>query len=171
MSNPSTKSRFLIRIFLGALVLGGGFALWRHFHLAHDHSAAHEHEAAGVTALALNDGKRWDTDQALRTGMQRIRDAAAPVLGARPPEVTQAAAAGLSAAIQENVTYLIQNCKLAPKADATLHVLITDFLRGAELLKNDPHSAEGATLIREALRQYPDYFDHPGWQPLPAAQP
>jgi len=31
----------------------------------------------------------------------------------------------LADAVQENVTYLIQNCQLEPAADENLHVLIT----------------------------------------------
>ena len=49
--------------------------LWTHFH--GQHAEGHEH---GETALTLNEGQRWETDVSLRTGMQRIRDAVAPVV-------------------------------------------------------------------------------------------
>ncbi|MDO8542590.1 MAG: hypothetical protein Q7S40_19280 [Opitutaceae bacterium] len=43
-------------------------------------------------------------------------------------------------------------------------------LRGAALLTESPNSPEGYDLITKVLRQYPEYFDDPGWMPLPNAQ-
>jgi hypothetical protein len=121
-----------------------------------------------VSRLALHDGKRWATDESLRIGMQRIRDAVAPALARQDqarlhPEQAKA----LADAMQENVTFLIQNCKLAPEADAVLHVLITELLEGAALLSANPPSGEGVAKLAHALREYPKYFEHPGWSPLP----
>jgi flagellar basal body-associated protein FliL len=163
--NPRTRT--ILVALLVILFVGVGFLLRGHFKEGHGH--AHAHEESGATALSLNNGKRWDTDLPLRTGMQRIRDAASPVLAAHAKRsVSPNDAKALSASIQEHVNFLIQNCKLEPKADAALHILITDLLRGGALLAADPASPEGATLLTQALRQYPDYFDHPGWTPLPA---
>lgn len=159
------------RILVGLILTVGGIALWTFSRHAHNHSEVHDHAQSDATALALDNGKRWETDQPLRTGMERIRDAASPVLAAHARgSVTPDEAKGLSASIQENVNYLMQNCKLEPKADAALHVLITDLLMGAGLLVENPQSKEGATLIVDALRHYPEYFNDPGWTPLPATQ-
>ncbi|MDO8543323.1 MAG: hypothetical protein Q7S40_23035 [Opitutaceae bacterium] len=65
---------------------------------------------------------------------------------------------------------MAKTCKLAPKADATLHALIVELLQGAALLTENPNSQEAFAAITKVLRQYPEYFDDPGWTPLPGAQ-
>ena len=160
------KKRSLIFWFATTfLVVGTAIGLWSHFHRGH--TAGHDHDEHGETALSLNDGKRWEADLPLRTGMQRIRDAVEPVVLAQTKgRVAAPDTERLAAAIQENVSYLFANCKLPPKADATLHVLITDLLSGSAMLKEDPNSRAGSALLVEALRKYPTYFDHPAWKPL-----
>ena len=150
------------------LIVGIAISAWAHFRVAHN---GHHHDDHAASALSLNDGKRWTTDLPLRTGMLRIREAIEPVLrsqgeGLIEPEAAEA----LKAAIQENVNYLIANCQLRPQADATLHVLITDLLSGRAMLSEKPESKEGIALLASALRKYPEYFDHPGWQPLGATR-
>ena len=133
-------------------------------HAQHDH----EHDAHATAGLVLNDGARWSTDEPLRTGMQRIREVAAPALTAEPGALSQKDAAALATAIREQVAYLVANCHLEPKADAVLHVLIADLLGGAGELERDPASADGLPRIAHALQQYPEFFEHPGWKPVPA---
>lgn len=170
--NSSSRKRPRILWYAGSSVVLAGLAVgfWSHFQ--HAHSAAHDHSHGGhdahpVAALSLDDGKRWETDQALRTGMERIRAAAAPVLAAHAGgQVSPEQAKAMADAIQESVIHMVANCKLTPKADATLHVFITDLMSGAGLLAANPSSREAVALISEALRRYPEYFDHPGWVPV-----
>lgn len=156
-----------------ALAVLGYFA-WTHLHheSAHDHAAGHDHAGHPATALTLNAGKRWATDAPLRLGMQRIRDGVMPVLGGpgqRPVDPAQAKA--MADAVQAQVNFLFQNCKLEPAADAALHVLITEILAGAAAVATDPAGKTGPAQLLGALRKYPEYFDHPNWQPLPAPAP
>ncbi len=145
------------------VILGLGIGAWWLTHHAHESPDHHHHDAA-ATALTLNDGQRWKTDQPLRTGMQRIRDAVDQATGAHVnARFTAEDATALSATVQENVNYLIANCKLAPKADAALHVVITDLLTAATRLAGNPAAHEGWEQLHRALRQYPDFFEHPGW--------
>jgi hypothetical protein len=73
----------------------------------------------------------------------------------------------LARTIEQNVTYVIENCKLPPKADAALHVLLARILAAANQLKNDNPSSDAAVAqIRSALHDYRDAFDH-----SPAASP
>lgn len=147
-----------------------GYAVWTHFHQGHGHTPGHDDHGAAV--LSLNDGQRWATDEPLRLGMQRIRDAVAPVLVAHNRRnLTREQAKALADSVQENVTYLIQNCKLVPKADATLHALIAGLIEGAALVAADPRSDDGVAKLAQALRGYPNYFDHPGWSPLMGVEP
>lgn len=124
----------------------------------------HGHSAQGSADMILNDGKKWQTDAALRQGMQRINDAVMNAADAYHHDaLTQVDANKLSKTINEQVNYLIKNCKLEPKADATLHVLIGDFLGAAEKIKAEPLSSEGMPGAVKTLMAYPKYFDHPNW--------
>ncbi|MEO6992220.1 MAG: hypothetical protein ABI273_01205 [Lacunisphaera sp.] len=168
--NPTPSPRrwpFVVGFIVFIVLVEASYLFWTHSHEGGDHAHHHgEHEAG---ALSLNDGQRWATDEPLRLGMQRIRDAVAPAV-AGPARLTldQQQANILSNAVQENVAYLIQNCKLEPAADANLHFLITELVTGAALVAADPRSEEGAMKLTHALAEYPRYFNHPNWSPLPA---
>ena len=133
--------------------------------LVHRAHQSHDHDHGDASAaLTLNEGRRWETDLPLRTGMQRIREAVDQAFVAHTDKrLTSAAAKALSASVQQDVNYLITNCKLPPKADATLHVLITELLAGAAHVAENPAAAEGLEQMGQALRHYSEYFDHPGW--------
>lgn len=134
-----------------ALLAGGGLAFY------HLHGDGHSHGTGGE--LQLNAGKKWNTDQPLREGMERIRRLVSAANPAGSPSDMEALAKG----VQQQVNYLVANCKLPPAADETLHVMITDLLEGADLVtkKNDPQ--RGIAVMRKAVETYPKYFDHAGW--------
>jgi len=122
----------------------------------------HEHAGhAGDTAgLELNQGKKWATDEPLRKGMKAIQTLVAEA-GPHPgPEQSARLAAGLRA----QVNYLVANCKLEPKADAVLHVLIGRILTGAASLADGTTAESGLATVKDALQLYPQYFDHPNWR-------
>ncbi|MBP6508537.1 MAG: hypothetical protein KA257_13315, partial [Opitutaceae bacterium] len=148
--NPSSANRrraLIIGLVIIALIIAG-YALRSHFQHGHGHEPAHDH---GAAALALNDGQRWATDEPLRLGMQRIRDAVALQLPAgNLPALPPAQAKALAHTVEENVTYLIQNCRLEPAADANLHVIINDLMAGTSLLTADGQSAEGLAKLHYA---------------------
>jgi len=171
MKTPAKKDRWpLISGFLVIVLVGLSYVVWTHFHQGH--AGAHDHSDQSASALSLNDGKRWATDEPLRIGMQRIRDAVAQTLAtSEPSALPPAQAKVLADTVQKNVTYLIQNCKLEPKADATLHVLINELMAGAAATTANPASGDGALKLTDALREYPKFFDHPGWSPLPERRP
>ncbi|MCA1804930.1 MAG: hypothetical protein LC646_06250, partial [Xanthomonadaceae bacterium] len=115
--------------------------------------------------LVLNEGERWTTDAALREGMERVHATFVEVLPAyQRGEFTPEAATDTARAIDDHVAFLVENCKLEPAADAVLHVLVGELLQGAEALRQAPQSGEGLPRIHAALRDYPRYFDHPGWE-------
>lgn len=91
--------------------------------------------------------------------MERIRRLVSAANPAGSPSDMEALAKG----VQQQVDYLVANCKLPPAADETLHVMITDLLEGADLVtkKNDPQ--RGIAVMRKAVETYPKYFDHAGW--------
>lgn len=170
----SSKERFRTRLTTLVVIAlaGGGVGLWAHIREAHAGGHSHGHDDHEASALTLNAGQGWDTDAALRTGMQRIRDAAGRVLAAPAAgPISKDDAKQFSTTVQESVEYLVKNCKLEPKADAALHVLITDLMTGAASLVENPASAEAVGSIRRALERYPEHFDHPGWKSVTTAEP
>ncbi|MCL4779985.1 MAG: DUF3365 domain-containing protein [Gammaproteobacteria bacterium] len=126
----------------------------------------HEHEAAAAAGPLLAPGEKWATDAPLRSGMEQIRRLVAV------PQATVVAGSALTPAdarqLAEGVRYqvdeLIRNCKLEPAADAALHLLIADMLQGLDELAGEPPSVLGLARIQNAIRQYPRYFSHPGWE-------
>lgn len=122
----------------------------------HEH-AGHTGETAG---LELNQGRKWATDEPLRTGMKAMQTLVAQAGQHPSPEQSARLAQGL----RVQVDYLIANCKLEPKADAVLHVLIGRILAGAASLGDPATVEQGLATVREALRLYPQYFDHPDWR-------
>ncbi len=158
MSQAQRKIYFALIVCTVAILATLG---WQHFHTSH----SADHHAHGDNAkLVLNDGKKWQTDAPLRQGMQQIRGLIAPLKMLSPgqsfnPDQAKSIALG----VQQQVSYLINNCKLDEKADAVLHALIADLLKATELLSQQPPSAEGIILIQAVLDLYPQYFEHPGW--------
>lgn len=133
--------------------------------------AQHEHEehAAHAPAPVLAEGERWATDAPLREAMLRIRGAALqhlPAFHGGTLEVAHAEA--LATAIEEDVGYMVRNCKLMPEPDAALHGLIARMLEAARALRNDAAAAQGMPVLLAVLHDYQTSFDHPAWPPLPA---
>lgn len=131
---------------------------------AHDAHAAPEHAATGLAALhrdALD--QPWATDAALRRNMARLRAAVAQA----PADMDAAAAARVADAVDRAIADLVAQCRLAPEADAVLHILLGEFAAAAQALRADAQAAAGRPRLLAALNAYPQYFDDPGFTPLP----
>lgn len=124
---------------------------------------AHGHEAHAATDAAPATGKRWAVDAPLQTGMARIRTAVQSLAHHETGHLDAAQVTALATTIEEQVQYLIANCKLDPKADAALHGIIGALLAGAKALKEAPTEAAPVAKLRAALADYPKYFDDPAW--------
>jgi len=129
---------------------------------------SHEH-AMPTEAPTLPAGQLWTTDEPLRTAMQRIRTAVEKTVPAYERHQLPAAdAQSLATTVNENITYMIANCKLEPKPDAALHALIGRMLNAAASVQKEPASTAGVPQLLAVLHDYQSTFDHPGWQPLTA---
>ena len=147
------------------LSVGAGTAL------AKDHSHSHDagHDTKGPAQLTLNNGKKWATDANLRQGMTRIRDALAAELPAiHAGKATRKQYQVLSQKANDQITFMVKNCKLDENADAMLHLLLADIIAGADAMagQDSSEARKGAEKIAHALENYPTYFDHPGWRGL-----
>ena len=164
MQQRSTRPHATLALLAGTAVLPFVLGGCSHFHAAHGADHADHANHASSSALVLNDGKKWQTDQPLRTGMQRIRALVAPLQGATAAQsLDRTQAKAIADGVQAQVAYLVSNCKLVPQADAVLHVLIAQMLDGAQQLSKDAPTGQGIVVINQALQHYPQYFDHPAW--------
>ena len=124
----------------------------------------HQHESDTASEPGLNNGKKWQTDAPLRQGMQSINEEVLKVVPAfHDNSLTKQEAKKLARYINEQVSYIVNNCKLEPEADAMLHFLIGELLSGATALSVEPSSEQGLPAIVKALQTYPLNFDDPGW--------
>lgn len=142
------------------------------FSLSSLHAAApaqhHDHGHA-PQALTLDHGKKWASDAPLRQHMANLR----AVFAEQVPAIHKGSlpASGYKALAEKTeaeVAAIVAECKLAPEADAMLHLIIADMLAGAEIMANKAPGkpAAGAHQVVTALNQYGRHFEHPGWQAL-----
>lgn len=130
-------------------------------------SHRHDNHAA---VLQLDHGARWQTDAALRTGMEAIRDALAraiPQVHAGRFDAAQYRA--LAEGVEGQVGYIVQNCKLKPEADEVLHAIIARLGQGVEVIGGHAAGTEpeqGVVHLAQTLDDYAAHFDHPGWKGL-----
>ena len=130
----------------------------------------HSHDPAALHTLTLNQGKKWGTDEPLRAGMGRIRGLVEPQLGAaHKGKLTPAQYSELATRIETEIGGIVANCKLEPKADAMLHLLIADLGDGTSTMtgKNPKQRpALGLVKVAKTLDQYGKHFEHPGFKPV-----
>lgn len=156
----------MIKILNKSILVNGWLVLVMQFTLiagveAADHEVGHQHGHHEMTSLSLNDGKKWQTDHVLREAMQSINNEANKIASSfHHNELKKSEAEKMAVHVKDKVAFMIANCKLDPKADAVLHVLIGDLLAAADKLANDSQSHEGLPEIIKALQHYYDYFDH-----------
>jgi hypothetical protein len=133
-------------------------------------TTAHSHDAATTHKLTLNQGRKWATDEPLRAGMGRIRGLVEPQLGAaHAGKLTPAQYRELATQVETEVGGIVANCKLEPKADAMLHLVIADIGAGTDTMTGKDAKASpalGLVKVAQAVNQYGSHFDHPGFKPI-----
>jgi hypothetical protein len=174
--NEMSSLRFHMLASLGALAAGCAIATspaaMAASPAAEAHKeAAHDHGAAMPSKLSLDHGRKWATDPALRSGMERIRGIVEPQLGAaHGGKLSTAQYAALAGKIETEVGGIVADCKLEPKADAMLHLVIGEIGAGTDAMagkaaKTKPQ--QGLVHIAAAVNNYGKYFEHPGFKPIP----
>ncbi len=132
---------------------------------ADSHSHGH-----GTVKLQLDAGKKWATDEALRRSMGGIREAmAASLQDIHRNRMSAQAYDALSKSVEGEVARIVAECKLDPKADEQLHVVLADVLDGVERMAGKAKGKSrrsGADKVAGALASYAKYFDDPGFKPL-----
>jgi hypothetical protein len=159
-----TRLRFrhlALAVFSYGLLAAGAFAAPGAAH-DHDHGQASE-------SLALDDGRKWTTDEPLRKAMTRIRQAMDKSVHAiHEDRLGIPGYQSLARTVTGQVNYMVRHCRLEPRADAQLHRIIARLLAGADAMAaKAPMAArrDGAVTVIGALADYGEFFDHPGWLP------
>ena len=133
-------------------------------------SDAHDHGKSAPHKLELNAGKKWGTDDALRKAMSGIQTSVTQTLPAA--HAGKASAADYDAFgkdVTAQVTYMVENCKLAPQADAQLHIIVADLMAGVEAAQGkhgEKKRASGVVKVAQAANAYGKHFDHAGWKAI-----
>lgn len=134
---------------------------------AHD---SHEHHHGSPATLQLDNGKKWQTDAQLRQSMANIRRSVdASLHDIHEGKLSNAGYGKLARSVESEVAAIVRNCKLAPEADAQLHLIVAKLLEGAEQMSGKVRKAkriDGAVKVIEALEQYADYFADPNFKPI-----
>ena len=131
---------------------------------------AHDHGKSAPHKLELNAGKKWGTDNALRQGMSSIHASVAQTLpAAHSGNATAADYNAFGKDVTAQITYIVENCKLDPKADEQLHTIVADIMNGVEAAEGkqgEKQRASGVVKVAEAANAYGKHFDHAGWKAI-----
>jgi hypothetical protein len=154
-------------LWIAALALGAGipaYAAGPHSHEAHANAAYPAQDG-----LSLDQGRKWTTDETLRRYMEEIRASLEQnrdaILSDRlTPEQEKA----LARTIESRVAAIVTDCKLEPRADANLHLVVAELVQAADILhgKATVERRHGAVRAIRATQMYATYFDHPDWNPI-----
>lgn len=130
-------------------------------HASHDAHAAH---APGETpAQAGAPDVRWQADEPLARGMQRVRAATQALShgahGHLAAGQVKAIAVELDAAVQD----MIAQCRLDPEPDAALHPLLARVLQASALLADGEFDAAAMADLEAVLARYPVLFEDEAW--------
>ena len=123
----------------------------------------HEHHAPAVAASQQTPAQQYATDAPLRKGMAQIRTAVDALGHYERGHMGAEQAVTSATTIQEQIAYLVANCKLEPEADAALHGIIAKLGAGAQALKTNPANLAAIPPMREALADYRRTFNDPAF--------
>lgn len=116
------------------------------------------HDEYKAEANVSKPAKKFATDESLRVRMTAVLN----TMKAMHDSGAKVNLAETGAQIEATVQDIFKKCKLEPEADAAIHPILAELLKGADLFKKG-REKEGNEIIHNALLRYEDFFDHPGW--------
>ncbi|KHD89472.1 MAG: hypothetical protein OM95_03695 [Bdellovibrio sp. ArHS] len=138
-------------ILLLSLTLSWGAFAQNHSHHAHKETSS---------ALVLNDGQKWQADDVLRKQMQGLEEKFASVHQLfETKKARNADFMMLAKQIGEATSQIVKNCKLEPKADATLHVILGKLLNAKENLGVAKKRLAALKEMQQSFNLYHEYFE------------
>lgn len=126
--------------------------------------AQHPHHGADASAVvAPVPSPRWPADASLRDGMSRIHVAFDELRHYEMGHMDATMALDRVDLIQQAARDIFARCKLPEERDAVMHHMLVSLLAAAERLKQQPQDMAQLQAMRQAVADYPRYFDDPGW--------
>lgn len=123
---------------------------------SHDHHALDPKHSSGA---AKNAGEKFKADETLKPRMDALLKTAKSL---HEKGISKASVVKAGEAIESTVNDIFKTCKLEPKADAAIHPILADLLKGAAKLRaGDLKKGQG--IIHKALQSYSASFEHEGW--------
>ncbi len=126
------------------------------------------HDAGHVPHHVAAPDQRWHADAALHGGMTRIHTALEELRHDEMGHMDATMALDRIGLIEQAAADIFAKCKLAPEQDAALHGMLVPLLAAAHKLKQDPDDMAQVVAMRDAVADYPRYFDRPSWTTAPA---
>jgi hypothetical protein len=127
-------------------------------HQAHAPPPGHDAHGQAPTPAV-----RWQADEPLARGMQRVRAAtlalAQGVHGHLEVVEVQAIAGQLDAAVRD----MFAQCRLEPQPDAALHPLLARVLQASSALADGRFDAHAFAELEAVLARYPLLFEDASW--------
>ena len=120
----------------------------------HGHDHAQDHAAASVSATAAP-AQRWAADANLSHGMAQVRASVEALGHAEHGHMGPGQVVVLARTIDGYIGDILATCKLDPNADAALHGVLAQLLRGTDALKQDgslPAALAAARMPSSVLR-------------------
>jgi hypothetical protein len=155
-----------IQLSLTALLLSALFTCPAAIAGEAEHSHSHHDEKSPVH-MVLNQGKKWQIDSSLHTGMNRIKTTIETNLNAiHHDNFTNEQYINLASEVNNHLNYLFKNCALPSDADAQLHLLLFPIMQATEQMSSSNNARQGAIKVIKALQKYPKFFHDEQWQTL-----
>ena len=85
------------------------------------------------------------------------------------PRAGRAQYTAIAVRIESEVGGIVANCKLEPKADEALHVVIGEIGAGTDAMTGKvakQRPAQGLVQVANAVNDYAGHFDHPGFKAI-----
>ena len=134
----------------------------------------HEHHptpaATSATSAVPVPAHRFAPDASLKTGIRRAYTAVDELKHHEMGHMSESMVVDRATEVEDAVTYMFANCKLAAEPDAALHGILVPLLGAAQALKADPHNVKAVADMRAALAHYPHTFNDPGWDTPPPVE-
>lgn len=128
-------------------------------------AASHEHEHDGhssgaVSAQAtLNNGKKWKSDATLKKNMIAMHKEFNSLHSKfESKKATQEDFKSMQTTTQKSLDDIFKNCKLEPKADATLHEVLAQLMAAKEKLEKDSSRLDGLKQMQTGFDMFHQYF-------------
>lgn len=122
-------------------------------------AVAHNHAAPAPVPLPE---ATFPADAALRTAMDRVRNAVEAFEHARHGHMGPEQVRALADHLDTQVARVFRECRLEPRADASMHVLLGTLLKGSRAMREQPTDYAPVAAMERAMADYARMFEDPG---------